>query len=44
MCLNTERMINMFSKDQLNDTKDQLNVANTTIAALQAEIDRLKNS
>ena len=69
MCLNTERMINMFSKelqildrntvkymidelqdelnetkDQLNDTKDQLNAANTTIAALQAEIDRLKNS
>ena len=69
MCLNTERMINMFSKelqildrntvkymidelqdelnetkDQLNDTKNQLNEANTTIAALQAEIDRLKNS
>ncbi len=76
MCLNTERMINMFSKelqildrntvkymidelqdelnetkdqlndtkDQLNDTKDQLNAANTTIAALQAEIDRLRNS
>jgi len=76
MCLNTERMINMFSKelqildrntvkymidelqdelnetkdqlndtkDQLNDTKDQLDAANTTIAALQAEIDRLKNS
>ena len=32
------------TKDQLNDTKDQLNAANTTIAALQAEIDRLKNS
>ena len=67
MCLNTERMINMFSKelqildrntvkymidelqDELNETKDQLNAANDsilekdkTIAALQAELAKLK--
>ena len=69
MCLNTERMINMFSKelqildrntvkymidelqDELNETKDQLNAANDsilekdkTIAALQAELAKLKNT
>ena len=76
MCLNTERMINMFSKelqildrntvkymidelqdelneaqDQLNETKDQLKEANDsilekdkTIAALQAELAKLKNT
>ena len=82
MCLNTERMINMFSKelqildrntvkymidelqdeldetkDELDETKDELNEAkgqldnamdtiaerDTTIAALQAEVERLKN-